>query len=62
MSKDKVKPPANPGSKEAIKAGCQCPVLDNNHGKGFNGQFWLNIFCPLHGDSKRKEECDARTD
>jgi hypothetical protein len=51
MSKDKVKPPANPGSEEAIKAGCQC--LEQSQ---------LNIFCPLHGDSKRKEECNARTD
>jgi len=29
-----MKPP-NPGSSEAIKQGCACPVLDNNHGHGF---------------------------
>jgi len=24
----------NPGSDEAIKLGCKCPVLDNEHGAG----------------------------
>ena len=28
---DKLKP----GSKEAIDAGCTCPVLHNRHGKGY---------------------------
>lgn len=27
----------NPGSPEAIKAGCKCPVLDNGHGRGWMG-------------------------
>ena len=26
-----------PGSDEAIKMGCTCPVMDNAHGKGFSG-------------------------
>lgn len=39
----------NPGSKEAQDEGCTCPVLDNNHGKGVNGSFWMNGDCPLHG-------------
>lgn len=43
----------NPGSKEAIEAGCTCPVMDNNHGKGIliNGQrqFWYSGDCLLHG-------------
>jgi hypothetical protein len=40
----------NPGSDEAIKQGCTCPVLDNNHGKGLgNGLFWMNKDCPMHG-------------
>jgi len=43
----------NPGSKKAIKAGCTCPVIDNNYGNGaftFNkqAQFWYNSDCPLH--------------
>ena len=43
-----------PGSDEAIKLGCTCPVLDNAHGKGF---FWDNelcfvysVDCPIHGN------------
>lgn len=39
----------NPGSKEAQDKGCTCPVLDNNHGNGVNGSFWMNGDCPLHG-------------
>lgn len=27
----------NPGSDEARKLGCQCPVLDNAHGRGWLG-------------------------
>ena len=45
----KTKPPfPNPGSAEAVKRGCQCPVLDNHHGKGVNGMFWVTEDCPLH--------------
>lgn len=43
----------NPGSDEAVKKGCQCPVLDNGHGKGSGwgpDTFWINQACPLHGD------------
>jgi hypothetical protein len=45
----------NPGSDEAIKKGCICPVLDNGHGKGcgWNGDdgnpcFWITEGCPIH--------------
>ena len=27
----------NPGSDEAIAAGCTCPVIDNGHGRGYMG-------------------------
>jgi len=53
MKKKEEKIP-NPGSDEAIKLGCKCPVLDNNHGEGFpcgNSKascFWINEGCPLH--------------
>jgi len=42
----------NPGSPEAIKKGCTCPVMDNNGGRGLGdmGFFWINSSCPLHGD------------
>lgn len=47
-----------PGSDEAVKAGCECPVLDNLHGRGFpvttdEGElqiaYWINGDCPIHG-------------
>ena len=50
----------NPGSPEAVKAGCMCPVLDNGHGKGngyadSNGNplFWFDERCPIHGKAVR---------
>ena len=53
----------NPGSDEAIKAGCRCPVLDNEHGAGYMGgvtdkETGETIFvtrgdCPLHGMDKK---------
>lgn len=44
----------NPGSPEAIKLGCTCPILDNGGGKlnlkdkDGNNIFWYNANCPLH--------------
>lgn len=41
----------NPGTNEAIKSGCTCPIMDNGHGKGYMGQkgvFVYNLNCPLH--------------
>lgn len=44
----------NPGSSEAIKEGCSCPVLDNAHGRGVYRDsegdmvYWLNGNCPVH--------------
>lgn len=56
----------NPGSKEAIAAGCTCPVMDNHHGAGFpiknnkTGEmtiaFWHNAECPIHGTRWMFEE------
>jgi hypothetical protein len=46
----------NPGSDEAIKLGCKCPVLDNGHGKGSmygKDLFWINQNCPVHGGLKK---------
>ena len=47
----------NPGSDEALAAGCQCPVMDNGHGRGSSwgpGKFWINADCPLHGGKGEK--------
>ncbi len=51
----------NPGSIEAQKEGCKCPVLDNAHGKGLpladGPGWWITEGCPLHNPSK--EEADG---
>lgn len=48
----------NPGSQEAVNAGCECPVMDNARGAGYlggmkdeNGEvmFVVNLKCPIHG-------------
>lgn len=50
-----TEPLPNPGSLEAQKRGCLCPVMDNRRGLGAymdaNGKpvFWQVVSCPLHG-------------
>ena len=49
---------SNPGSPEAIKNGCTCPVLDNGHGRGASQVggvwvHWINADCPLHGKTEQ---------
>lgn len=51
----------NPGSHEARKRGCTCPVMDNAHGKGIpwprkdgldpqlHPSFYVSEDCPMHG-------------
>lgn len=51
MDADKPKP----GSPDAIKQGCVCPILDNAHGAGVGGDggkfgWWISGYCPLHGE------------
>lgn len=51
-----------PGSPEAIKQGCKCPIMDNRRGVGIpdprNPQdimltrFWVNEECPVHSNPK----------
>jgi hypothetical protein len=55
----------NPGSAEAIKQGCTCPVMANDHGRGCGYQvetgepiFWTREGCPLHGGKNIKEEAE----
>lgn len=41
----------NPGSHEALAAGCECPVLDNNHGEFAPWPpfgWWTAEGCPVH--------------
>lgn len=46
----------NPGSRESQTRGCQCPVLDNHHGRGIVMEhervFWITVGCPLHSPVK----------
>lgn len=57
----KTKQP-NPGSDEAIKAGCKCPCLDNSYGEGCGWKdtdgtplFWIAPNCPIHGGKNDKK-------
>lgn len=43
-----------PGSPEAVKLLCSCPILDNGHGRGHLGDgeqfgWWITEGCVLHG-------------
>jgi hypothetical protein len=43
----------NPGSIEAVKLGCTCPVMDNEYGEGIDmgigeNVFWISSDCPIH--------------
>ncbi len=45
-------PIPNPGSKQAIKVGCNCPTMDNANGEGIGAlgdEFWITGDCLLHG-------------
>jgi hypothetical protein len=52
------KKPYAPGTTEAIRIGCKCPVGKNNAGAGAyinpegNPVFWFNKDCPIHGAAK----------
>lgn len=55
----------NPGSPEALKAGCTCPVVDNANGKGVlgNGEaygWWVTASCSLHGANTTGEDNPER--
>jgi len=52
MRREEIERP-NPGSDEAVRSGCRCPVYDNARGNGFpyGGKIchWISADCPLHG-------------
>ena len=43
-----------PGSDEAYKQNCRCPILDNQDMP--NDKKWVNGDCPLHGTGKKTPE------
>lgn len=57
-----------PGSDEAVKAGCKCPVMDNCRGLGIpittqEGElqvaYWINGDCPIHGMKARSKDAET---
>jgi hypothetical protein len=45
-----------PGSPGAIRRGCVCPMIDNNHGDGYRGradEFMIRGDCPVHASRER---------
>lgn len=57
----------NPGSKEALDMGCECPILDNSHGRGYlgmEGVYVYNLECPLHKNllTKTQESIESKHD
>lgn len=58
-NKDRIIVKYLPGSDKAIKAGCKCPVLDNEYGRGYmgiKGQYCYSELCPLHKKFMEKGE------
>ena len=49
----------NPGSPAAIKRGCECPVMDNNYGRGYTGDgkcFVYNAHCKVHQPKRKAKQ------
>lgn len=49
----------NPGTEAALKIGCRCPVLDNEHGQGYmgiNNVFVVSADCPVHAYGEKNEK------
>lgn len=52
----------NPGSDEALDSGCQCAVMDNNHGRRAPyppDGWWITASCPMHGSPRPEELPDT---
>jgi hypothetical protein len=48
VTADAVPQKPSPGSNEALSIGCQCPVLDNGHGR-LPPEMWVVVDgCPVH--------------
>ena len=54
----------NPGTKEAIDAGCSCPIMDNNYGRGYwededgTPLFVYNLDCKYHSSTINQKDLD----
>jgi hypothetical protein len=54
----------NPGTSEAIALGCECPVVDNHHGRGYRGDaatygFIKNTNCKVHPPDAKPSDVPA---
>jgi len=41
----------DPGTEEAAKLGCTCPIIDNHYGAGYHGEAGVYMYsgdCPIH--------------
>ena len=48
---DRTNAVPDPGTDEALAAGCTCPVIDNRYGRGYLGQAGVFVYtcgCPVH--------------
>jgi hypothetical protein len=53
---------AKPGSNDAVRQGCLCPIYDNAHGRGYLGtgeMFVISHMCPIHADPADVEKLDT---
>ena len=55
-----------PGSQDARRNGCICPIIDNNHGGGCGRthpdgtpMFWVVEDCPIHSADLRRAREEA---
>jgi hypothetical protein len=53
----------NPGSDEAIRLGCRCPVMDNEYGRGYMGVEGVFVYsenCSIHGGELKKNKKEKK--
>jgi hypothetical protein len=61
QSNPRLSDPPNPGSEEAQKMGCSCPVLENSNGRGYMGMEDVFVYrqgCPIHGSNSLDQSRD----
>ncbi len=55
-----TKPSPSPGSPEALRLGCTCPVSDNRNGLGIVIKqrivYWYNLDCPVHAEEAHERQ------
>lgn len=52
-----------PGSHNAVKAGCTCPIIDNHYGKGRRedyNEYLINSTCQLHSQIIKQNQAEMK--